>query len=117
MSTLDIILIILLLAAVSAAVYFASTRRRKAERAVADYGEDLKREIRFSSDEVLRYKSLYEKLKNTEKQADELPTLTDGVMPDEVFMTAERIMLEQQKLELEKTKSPNATANCGICRF
>ncbi|MBO7597421.1 MAG: SpoIIE family protein phosphatase [Bacteroidales bacterium] len=104
MSTLDIILIILLLAAVSAAVYFASTRRRKAERAVADYGEDLKREIRFSSDEVLRYKSLYEKLKNSEKQADKLPTLTDGVMPDEVFMTAERIMLEQQKLELEKNE-------------
>ncbi|MBO4372596.1 MAG: hypothetical protein J5826_06660, partial [Bacteroidales bacterium] len=64
MITLVIILSILLAAAVAAAVYFAVTRGRKARRAVEDYGDDLRRQIHFASDDALRYKKLYETLKN-----------------------------------------------------
>lgn len=104
MSALDIILIILLLAAVATAVYFAVTRGRKARRAVENYGDDLRRQIHFASDDALRYKKLYETLKNDGAKAQSSTESFDGVMPDEVFMTAERIMLEQQKLELEKNE-------------
>ena len=104
MITLVIILSILLVAAVAAAVYFAVTRGRKARRAVEDYGDDLRRQIHFASDDALRYKKLYETLKNDGAKAQSSTESFDGVMPDEVFMTAERIMLEQQKLELEKNE-------------
>lgn len=104
MSALDIILIVLLLAAVATAVYFAVTRGRKARRAVENYGDDLRRQIHFASDDALRYKKLYETLKNDGAKAQSSTESFDGVMPDEVFMTAERIMLEQQKLELEKNE-------------
>ena len=104
MITLVIILSILLVAAVAAAVYFAVTRGRKARRAVEDYGDDLRRQIQFASDDALRYKKLYETLKNDGAKAQSSTESFDGVMPDEVLMTAERIMLEQQKLELEKSE-------------
>ena len=104
MITLVIILSILLAAAVAAAVYFAVTRGRKARHAVENYGDDLRRQIHFASDDALRYKKLYETLKNDGAKAQSSTESFDGVMPDEVFMTAERIMLEQQKLELEKNE-------------
>jgi hypothetical protein len=49
----------LLALAVAAAAYFFLTRRRAAAKAVAVYGDDLKRQIKQSEEEALRYKILY----------------------------------------------------------
>ena len=59
MTTLDIILLVLLALAVAVAAYFFFTRRRAAAKAVAVYGDDLKRQIKQSEEEALRYKILY----------------------------------------------------------
>lgn len=104
MTTLDYILIILLVLAVLAAVYFFLTRRRAARTAVFEANKDLKRQIRFSSDEVLRYKTLYENLKNEPANQPKILPDNDNISADEVFKTAERIILEQQKLEIEKSE-------------
>ena len=106
MTTLDYILAVLLVLAVLLAVYLYFTRRKAAQRAVSEYEGELKREIRFTSDEVQRYKSLYEALKDSGNSTAASAAADDGnfgnMMSDEVFMTAERIILEQQKLEIEK---------------
>lgn len=104
MTTLDYILIILLVLAVLAAVYFFLTRRKAAKKAVAEANEDLKRKIRFSSDEVLRYKTLYENSKNAPNSQPKILPEDNNISPDEVMKTAERIILEQQKLEIEKNE-------------
>ena len=97
-------MLVLLVMAAGEAVYFYMTRRRKARRAVAEYEGDLTRQIKYAEDDVLRYQKLYETLKNSEaKQTFALPQDgAKGAMHEELFMTAERILLEQQKLALEK---------------
>ena len=97
-------MLVSLVMAAGEAVYFYMTRRSKARRAVAEYEGDLTRQIKYAEDDVLRYQKLYETLKNSEaKQTFALPQDgAKGAMHEELFMTAERILLEQQKLALEK---------------
>lgn len=102
MTTTEIILTALLSAASLAAVYFYLTRRKAAQRAVLSSGEDLKRQIRFSSDEVLRYKTLYEQAVLEDAKPVSLPVQADEISTDGIFKTAERVIIEQQKLEREK---------------
>ncbi len=105
MTTLDYILIILLVLAVLAAVYFFLTRRKAAKKAVAEANEDLKRKIRFSSDEVLRYKTLYENSKSAEIGSQNLYHQHDerkDAAYRHILSEAESVMMERKKIEEEK---------------
>ncbi|MBQ3657403.1 MAG: SpoIIE family protein phosphatase [Bacteroidales bacterium] len=103
MTIVEIILFFLTVSAIFTAVYFYLSRRKTADKAVMEANKDLKRQIRFSNDEVLRYKTLYEGLKNA-PEPQVVTTPDENISPEEVFKTAERIIIEQQKLEIEKSE-------------
>lgn len=110
MTTLDYILIILLVLAVLVAVYFYLTRRKAAKRAVDDSNEDLKRQILFSSNEVLRYKTLYESIKNAEISNQNLSHQHDerkNAAYRHILSEAESVMLERKQIEEEKIEVEN----------
>lgn len=110
MTTLDYILIILLVLAVLVAVYFYLTRRKAAKRAVDDSNEDLKRQILFSSNEVLRYKTLYESIKNAEISNQNLSNQHDerkNAAYRHILSEAESVMLERKQIEEEKIEVEN----------
>ena len=104
MTTLDIILLVLLALAVAAAAYFFLTRRRAAAKAVAVYGDDLKRQIKQSEEEALRYKILYTDAASA-AEMQTMETIGQSDIPiEDILKNAERIIIEQEKLESEKAE-------------
>lgn len=96
--------------AVLVAVYFYLTRRKAAKRAVDDSNEDLKRQILFSSNEVLRYKTLYESIKNAEISNQNLSHQHDerkNAAYRHILSEAESVMLERKQIEEEKIEVEN----------
>ena len=88
----------------AAAAYFFVTRRKAAAKAVAEYGDDLKRQIKQAEDDALRYKILYTDAASA-AEMQTMETISQSDVPiEDILKNAERIIIEQQKLESEKAE-------------